>query len=219
MIDREPSAAELDELHALLDDPSLWEEPRADLEDRVVAAVVNTANSPWFVSSESANHGELALALGQPTAAAAHGRRPRLARRFAAIGVAVSAAAAILAGVVVGHQGGPTPALEAALRSPGVTQTVRGHAIFTKTGAGWRIDLDATGLPRLDGGRYYEAWLRNDGGVLVPVGTFNVPDAVVLWAGVSPHGFRTLTVTEEAADGNQASSGQRVLVGSAVPGN
>jgi hypothetical protein len=36
---------------------------------------------------------------------------------------------------------------------------------------------------------------------------------VTLWAGVSPVDFPTLTVTIEAADGNQASSGRRVLLG------
>ena len=39
--------------------------------------------------------------------------------------------------------------------------------------SGWRIEFDATGLPRLEDGRYYQAWLRNTAGVLVPIGTFN----------------------------------------------
>ena len=41
---------------------------------------------------------------------------------------------------------------------------------------------------------------------------------VVLWSGVSPLDFSTLTVTEEAADGDQASSGRRVLVGTVPTG-
>ena len=49
--------------------------------------------------------------------------------------------------------------------------------------------------------------------MLVAIGTFNEPDDVVLWAGVAPVDFGTLTVTEEEADGDQASSGRRVLVG------
>ena len=36
---------------------------------------------------------------------------------------------------------------------------------------------------------------------------------MTLWAGVSPVDFPTLTVTREEADGDQASSGQKVLVG------
>ena len=43
--------------------------------------------------------------------------------------------------------------------------------------------------------------------------TFNDARNVTLWAGVSPVDYPSLTVTIEAADGNQASSGRRVLVG------
>ena len=85
-----------------------------------------------------------------------------------------------------------------------------------QTDSGWRIEIDATGLPRLDDGRFYQAWLKGDDDVLVPIGTFNEPREVVLWAGVSPRRFPTLTVTEEEADGDQASSGRRVLVGTIV---
>ena len=67
-------------------------------------------------------------------------------------------------------------------------------------------------------GRFYEAWLKNDAGVLVPIGTFNEGRNVTLWAGVSPEDFTTLTVTREHADGDQASSGEKVLVGTADPG-
>ena len=55
-------------------------------------------------------------------------------------------------------------------------------------------------------------------GVLVPIGTFNEGRKVTLWAGVSPKEYRSLTVTRERADGNQASSGEKVLVGTASPG-
>ena len=52
--------------------------------------------------------------------------------------------------------------------------------------SGWRIALRATGLPRRDAPNFYEAWLRNGSGVLVPIGTFNDGREVTLWAGVSP---------------------------------
>jgi RES domain-containing protein len=74
-------------------------------------------------------------------------------------------------------------------------------------------ELDATGLPCLAGGRFYEAWPRNPAGVLVPIGTFNEGRNVTLWAGVSPKLFSTLTVTREQADGDQTSSEEKVLVG------
>ena len=93
-----------------------------------------------------------------------------------------------------------------------------GQASLTRTSSGWRIHLDATGLPRLAGDRFYEAWLRGSDGVLVPIGTFNEGSDVTLWAGVSPASYKVLTVTRERADGNEASSGQKVLVGSVRPG-
>jgi len=89
----------------------------------------------------------------------------------------------------------------------------RGEATLTMTSSGWRVELNATGLPRLGGRRFYEAWLRNSVGVLVPVGTFNEPRKATLWAGVSPKAFTTLTVTREEADGDQSSSGEKVLAG------
>jgi hypothetical protein len=49
--------------------------------------------------------------------------------------------------------------------------------------------------------------------VLVPLGTFNEGRKVTLWAGVSPETFTMLSVTREEADGDQASSGRKVLVG------
>ena len=88
-----------------------------------------------------------------------------------------------------------------------------GSASLERTDSGWRIELDATGLPRRDGGRFYEAWLRNADGVLVSIGTFNEGADVVLWAGVQPSEFSTMTVTEEEANGDPASSGIRVLTG------
>jgi hypothetical protein len=45
------------------------------------------------------------------------------------------------------------------------------------------------------------------------VGTFNEGRHVTLWAGVSPKQFPTLSVTRERSDGDQTSSGDKVLVG------
>ena len=123
----------------------------------------------------------------------------------------------------------PSSQLRSASRSPGRERSAQqfsaalgptdlapqasGDATLTKTSSGWRIELDAAGLPRLDAGRFYEAWLKNAAGVLVPIGTFNEGRNVTLWAGVSPKQFTTLSVTRERADGDQTSSGEKVLVG------
>ena len=91
--------------------------------------------------------------------------------------------------------------------------TATGEVTLTKTTSGWRIELHATGLPRRADGIFYEAWLKNEAGTLVPIGTFNDGHDVILWSGVGPADFPTLTITREIADGNQASSGEVVLRG------
>ena len=120
---------------------------------------------------------------------------------------------AALVGLSVLRSGSSSQRFEAALAATELAPGARGQATLTKTSSGWRIELDASGLPRLDAGRFYEAWLRNEAGVLVPVGTFNEGHHVTLWAGVPPTAFTTLTVTREQADGDQRSSGEKVLVG------
>ena len=92
-----------------------------------------------------------------------------------------------------------------------------GNATLTKTESGWRIELSATGLPHLANGRYYQAWLKNPAGILVPVGTFNDAKQVTLWSGAPVTQFRAFSVTEQLANGNPVSSGRRVLVGIARP--
>jgi hypothetical protein len=186
-------AGELDDLRALLADRSVWAQPDGGLEDRVVAAIASEAGS---------------RSVSPP---AVHRRR----RRGAVIGAVAAAAAAVVIVVAIVSTGGGngSPQLAASLRPTALAPQAEGRASLTQTDSGWRIELDATGLPRLSGDRFYQGWLRNTAGDLVPIGTFNAPDGVVLWAGVSPTEYTTLTVTEERADGNPASSGRRVLVG------
>ena len=130
--------------------------------------------------------------------------------------MAIVGALAIAAGVL--RSGSSPQRFHAALAATELVPGASGNATLTKTTSGWRIELDASGLPRLDGGRFYEAWLKNADGVLVPVGTFNEGRDVTLWAGVSPKDFTTLTVTRERADGDQDSSGEKVLVGTVDAG-
>jgi hypothetical protein len=133
-------------------------------------------------------------------------------------GAAVTAVLAIGIGVGLLDSGGSAQRFQAALGPTDLAPAASGDATLTKTSSGWRIDLSATGLPRREGREFYEAWLRNAAGVLVPIGTFNDGRDVTLWAGVSPKSFTTLTVTREQVDGDQASSGEKVLVGKVYAG-
>jgi len=120
---------------------------------------------------------------------------------------------AVAIGIVVSRSGTSAERFHAALGPTALAPQAGGNATLTKTTSGWRIELNATGLPRLDNGRFYEAWLKNAAGVLVPIGTFNEGSNVTLWAGVKPTEFSTISVTRERADGDQTSSGEKVLVG------
>ena len=188
-----PERAELDDVRSLLADPSVWAEPPDDLEAAVVAAVSQASRTP------------------------ADRDAARRRSRWPTLGLVGAAAALLLAAILVSPGGEPAPAdLEAALAGTELAPSAEGQAVLTKTDAGWRIELDASGLPRLDDGRFYQAWLKADDGEAVAIGTFNEPDEVVLWAGVSPREYPLLTVTEESVSDGTPASGERVLAGTVV---
>jgi Anti-sigma-K factor rskA, C-terminal len=197
--------AELDQLRGHLKRDATWVEPDSGLEDRIVAAVALDSGSA------GARRGGLRSGARRP-------QRRALADRLGlrAPGFALGALTAALVAVVIALSSGGgsgAPEFAAAISGTPLAPTARGNATLTKTPSGWRIQLSATGLPRLANGRYYQAWLKSPAGVLVPVGTFNDARKVTLWAGVAPSGFPELTVTRQRADGNPASSGERVLLG------
>ena len=186
-----------DELNALLDDPAVWVEPSSDLEDRVLGAIAN----------EVAASREAAAVVPLPS------NRSRPRRRYAVLGIAAAVVLAIGTAGVLASDAPSAPRVQVDLAATDLVPDARGEATMTKTSSGWRIELDATGLPRLDGDRFYQAWLLDADGRAVPVGTFNEGEHVTLWAGVSPLEYPTFSITEEPADGQQASSGRRVLAG------
>jgi anti-sigma-K factor RskA len=207
---------EMAELAALADG-SLAPERRAAVAARVAA-------SPELADRLAEQQRAIALMQGAAAASEApaglrrrvdlqRSRRERPWRRVVAAGSAVAVALAIVVALAVVRTGSQSERFRAALAPTALAPGASGEATLTRTTSGWRIELRATGLPRRDGGLFYEAWLRNSAGVLVPIGTFNEGRKVTLWAGVSPRDFPGLTVTREPADGNQASSGEKVLVG------
>jgi hypothetical protein len=180
--------AEIERVRDVLADPAVWMEPTPDLQEAVVAAIAEEAGAAR--------------------------RRRRI--RFAVAGVAATVLLAV--GVTVGLQAKRAQPVEfaASLSGTQLAPDAAGNATLTKTPSGWKIRLHATGLPRRADGEFYQAWLKDDAGLLVPIGTFNDGRDVTLWSGSGPGTFPTLTVTREVADGDQASSGQVVLIGQAV---
>ena len=206
--------ADLDDLRALLADPSLWAEPGPGLEDTVTAAVVRAAADAAPARPVPAGVTQPRRG-GRPRIATGLGsRRPRIAWLS---GLAAAVAAAVIAVVVAVGGGSHATQFQAALSGTALAPGASAQVTLTQTQSGWRITLQGHGLPRLDNGYYYEAWLKNPAGILVPIGTFNQPDNVILWAGVPPTQYPTITVTRQRANGNPKSSGLRVLVGVAHP--
>ena len=203
--------AELDELRTLLESPATWAEPDAGLEDLVVSAIAAEAQRAPAADPAPPKPKKV------PIWTRWRSRRPALA--FG--GLATAAAAIAVALVIAIGSGGGTQPLQFAMVVSGTSLApdAHGNATLTKTESGWRIELSATGLPHLANGRYYQAWLKNPAGILVPVGTFNDAEHVTLWSGAPVTQFRAFSVTEQLANGNPVSSGRRVLVGVAHPVN
>jgi hypothetical protein len=201
-------AAELALLADLLADPSTWADPSPGLEDAIVRAVTDA---------------KPAAATSAPRADAGSRHEAEQSRRRRVVVSLVAAAAAIAIVVVVAavalSRGAGSPDYAANLSATALAPGAHATVDIDKTAAGFRVTLDASGLPHLQAGEYYQAWLKNAAGVLVPIGTFSSSDGrVTLWSGVSPKAYPTITVTIEAADADQSSSGRRVLVGDARAG-
>jgi Anti-sigma-K factor rskA len=197
-------AADVARLTGALARASTWAEPRAVLEDLVVQAVVGSERTE--VASVTA--------LRRPVVAQHRvRRRPRRRLGVLASAAAVIAASAIAGGVLLGHHDERSDFRGVLTASP-VAPGARGAADMYKTDAGFRVELDARGLPRLRVDEYYQAWLTNANGTSVPIGTFSANGGdVTLWSGVSPVDFPKFSITIELADNDQRSSGRAVLAG------
>ncbi len=202
--------AALDELRSMLSSAAMWDEPDPGLEDRIVSTIANAAPQP------AARPGrQRARSRPSRSRASAWFRRPVIA--FGSL-AATAAVIAVVLVVALGGSSGPAQLRFAmVVHGTPLAPGAHGDATLTKTASGWRIELSATGLPHLQNGRYYQAWLKNAAGILVPIGTFNDARQVTLWSGAPVTQFRTLTVTQQLANGNPASSGRKVLTGTATP--
>src|SRR5215468_6546130 len=195
--------AEAQRLQRILSEKALWAEPDAGLEQRVVDLIGDAA-------------GESPPDSGTASVSRITASRPRR-RRYTFLGIAAAVVLAVgLAvgiSVAVSNSSSGATTFAATLSGTRLAPGASGKATLTQTTSGWRIHLDATGLPRLDNGRFYQAWLKNAAGTAIPIGTFNEGRNVMLWAGVPPSDYSTMTVTRQTAQGGPASSGQVVLVG------
>src|SRR5206468_254466 len=137
---------------------------------RRATAVARVAGSPEL--AELLAEQERAVALTHRAVAAVEApaalrarieaqRRPRRRQRAALAGAIATTAAVAAAAVALLESGTSGERFHAALRPTSLLPDAGGEATLTKTSSGWRIQLQASGLPRLGGGRFYEAWLRD----------------------------------------------------------
>ena len=182
--------ADLDELRSMLSSAAMWDEPDPGLEGRIVSTI-----------ADAALHAGPQRAPSRPARSrfGAFFRRPMIA--FGSLAAAAAVIAVVLV-VALGGSSGPAQLRFAmVVHGTPLAPSAHGNATLTKTASGWRIELSATGLPHVQNGRYYQAWLKNAAGTLVPIGTFNDARQVTLWSGVPVTQFRTLTVTQQQANG------------------
>src|SRR3954451_25117700 len=138
---------ELDELRALLADPAVWAEPDASLEDRVVAAITTEASQR----------------PGRPVASRPRARSRTRGWALAVMGVAAAALVAVAVTFALRDSGSTAPQFAMALTATDLAPGARGDATLTKTTSGWRVELDASGLPRLERGRFFPGLLPQRG--------------------------------------------------------
>ncbi len=181
----------------LLADPALWMEPDPSMEDAVLAAIV--------------------AARPEPAPAAANGRR---GHRWVGIAAAAALGAAAAAGLtfVLMRDPAPTPEASLALVGTDLAPDVHGSAALWQQHSGLEIEVRMPGLPRRDGGEFYELWMHTcDGSQWVPAGTFHDMAYIRAWAGVPVKDYPVLKVTrEQALPGNatvHGPSGEVVATG------
>lgn len=149
--------------------------------------------------------------------------KPKRRWQFAGLGILAGAAAASLVAVAVSNNdpddktaAGPAARFE--ITGTDLAPTVRGSATATSFASGVQIHVAVPGLPRREGGEFYQMWLKNCiGSHLVPAGTFHEITDAIGWAGVSLADFPIVTVTREVVagptDALQGSSGEVVAKG------
>jgi hypothetical protein len=149
-----------------------------------------------------------------PSLAEARNRRSPRARRWL---LAVPAAAAVALVFTVG-----VLAVERALEPRGESYSAAGTGLAPAATAtvsvlpapsGFKVSVDAEGLPAAAPGSYYAAWLQGPTGT-VPLGSFHgrkTGAAIALWSGVDPAAYPDFLVTLQAEGDAPMPSGQVVM--------
>jgi hypothetical protein len=101
------------------------------------------------------------------------------------------------------------------LSGTGLAPNAFAIAVFTGSGSGVSVTLDAEGLDPAPEGAYYQAWMIGDEGA-VSIGTFHARETgngITLWSGVDLVSHPRLTITLQREGGGAEPSDQVVLRG------
>jgi hypothetical protein len=216
--DEREAVAALERFGTTLRSAAVWEQPPADLGDRVIARVAAQRAGDGHVGAP-----DTASATPVQLDAAAS-RRGRASWLWPALAAAAALVVAFAAGaLLIDDDGGGQRSLEL-VASVELDATELGSGAsaggsVVDAGAGYAINLEVAGLAAAPEGAYYEGWLHNeDTGDWVSVGTFHMRDGdgrVVLWSGVPIADYRRLVVTAER-EGATGGPGEAVLSGELI---
>ena len=216
---------------SLLSHPGMWETP-PDLPGGIAALIARAEAAPADLDDAPAPHTQLPPSTpppstppmsstrpsdGRPARGPSSDRtRPGAGRRRPRRWVIATAAALVLiaagiGGVLSATRERPTATVE--LAGAGATPLAHGKIQIIERPAGWRLVLDATGLPSAAAGTYYQGWAIRDG-EYVPLGTFHMhkEGRVELWSGVPLRMFRRIEITLQRVGSGQQ-PGTPLLVG------
>ncbi|MGI8530473.1 MAG: anti-sigma factor [Geodermatophilaceae bacterium] len=197
-----------------------WAEPPPEMEAAVRAALLRERADAGATSVDvsgialertDVSGGSGAARPPDDEMSAARDRRGRLLL----VAAALMGVAAVGTAVVISQTGQDSTVV--ALTPTELAPDASGTAELSERPSGFSIELDIDGLPPAAEGSYYQAWLKNADGELVTIGTFHARDGsddVILWSGVDPADYPTLTVTLQREGEGAQSSGQVVLTGS-----
>ncbi|WP_433018156.1 anti-sigma factor [Kribbella sp. CA-294648] len=178
----------------ILRDDTVWKQPPAWLEAKVTEQLRESA------APRSTN----VVPLRRRLSGAGGGVR------LAAAAAALLASAGAVTAVLAGSRGA-----EMTMAGTALAQGASAKASVMETVSGIEFALDVDGLPPAPADSYYQGWVKGSKG-LVSIGTFHLRGGsknVVLWSGVSPSDYPTVTVTLQHIGEGPASSGRIVLTG------
>lgn len=185
--------ARLNSLRAVLADETTWAVPPQSVLDQLIDRI----GSERADSARPARRWTLQL-------------WPRLA--FAVLAIAVVAVAWVAFS--------DSPQARVTLAGTELEPSANGIAQLSPTGAGWSIEIEVADLPPAGDGYYYEAWVWNETGDGVSIGTFHLrggPEPVQMWAGVDVAEYPWIWISLQREGGGAEVSDQVVMRGKLDP--